>query len=93
LIDGSQLTVTGKTIAENVEDAVDLDFTSQDVFRPLSNPIKPTGHINILRGSLAPTSAVAKLTGHEGAIFEGTAKVRSFPFTHGLNLTNASQVF
>jgi dihydroxy-acid dehydratase len=74
LIDGTQMTVTGKTLAENVHDAVDLNFDDQDVLRPLSNPIKPSGHINILRGSLAPTSAVAKLTGHEGAIFEGTAK-------------------
>jgi dihydroxy-acid dehydratase len=74
LIDGTQLTVTGKTLAENVQDAVDLTFHDQDVLRPLDNPIKPTGHINILRGSLAPTSAVAKLTGHEGAVFEGAAK-------------------
>jgi hypothetical protein len=74
LIDGSQLTVTGKTLAENVEDAVELDFSKQNVVRPLTSPIKPTGHINILRGTLAPTSAVAKMTGHEGAVFEGTAK-------------------
>jgi dihydroxy-acid dehydratase len=73
LIDGTQLTVTGKTLAENVQDAVDLTFDDQDVVRPLDKPIKPTGHINILRGSLAPTSAVAKLTGHEGDIFEGPA--------------------
>jgi dihydroxy-acid dehydratase len=73
-IDGTQMTVTGKTLAENVEDAPDLDFDKQDIVRPLENPIKPTGHITILRGNLAPTSAVAKLTGHEGAVFEGTAK-------------------
>ncbi|KLO14627.1 dihydroxy-acid dehydratase [Schizopora paradoxa] len=74
LIDGSQLTVTGKTIAENLEGVPDLDFTSQDVVRPLENPIKSTGHITILRGSLCPGSAVAKLTGAEGLHFEGTAK-------------------
>ena len=75
LIDGTQLTVTGKTIAENLEDVPELDFTNQDVVRPLSNPIKSTGHLTILRGNLAPDSAVAKLTGKEGLRFEGTAKV------------------
>lgn len=51
-------------------DAVDLEFGNQDVIRPLSDPIKSTGHITILRGSLAPDSAVAKLTGKEGLKFE-----------------------
>ncbi|KZT72219.1 dihydroxy-acid and 6-phosphogluconate dehydratase [Daedalea quercina L-15889] len=74
LIDGSTLTVTGKTLAENVADAADLEFTSQDVIRSLSNPIKPSGHLTILRGNLAPGTAVAKLTGKEGLRFEGTAK-------------------
>ncbi|CCM01917.1 uncharacterized protein FIBRA_03989 [Fibroporia radiculosa] len=74
LIDGSTLTVTGKTLAENVEDAVDLEFENQGVIRPLSNPIKPTGHLTILRGNLAPGTAVAKLTGKEGLRFEGVAK-------------------
>ena len=70
LIDGSQLTVTGKTLAENVADAPDLQFDNQDVVRSLSDPIKSTGHITILRGSLCPGSAVAKLTGKEGLRFE-----------------------
>lgn len=70
LIDGTQLTVTGKTLAENVADAVVLQFDNQDVVRPLSNPIKATGHITIMRGSLCPGSAVAKLTGKEGLRFE-----------------------
>jgi len=70
LIDGTQLTVTGKTLAENLQGVPDLDFEKQDVLRPLSNPIKPTGHITILRGNLAPDSAVAKLTGKEGLKFE-----------------------
>ncbi|KAJ7346798.1 dihydroxy-acid/6-phosphogluconate dehydratase [Mycena albidolilacea] len=73
LIDGSQLTVTGKTLAQNLEDVPELDFT-QDVIRKLDNPIKPTGHLTILRGNLAPGSSVAKLTGKEGGRFEGTAK-------------------
>ncbi|PVF98197.1 putative dihydroxy-acid dehydratase [Serendipita vermifera] len=74
LIHGDTLTVTGKTLAENVQDATTLDFEGQDVVRPLTNPIKATGHICILRGSLAPDSAVAKITGKEGTHFEGTAK-------------------
>ena len=75
LIDGTQLTVTGKTLAENLEDVPELEFASQDVVRPLSNPIKPTGHLTILRGNLAPDTAVAKITGKEGLRFEGHAKV------------------
>jgi len=74
LIDGSQLTVTGKTLAENLADVTELEFDKQDVFRRLDNPIKPTGHLTILRGNLAPESAVAKLTGKEGLRFDGTAK-------------------
>jgi len=74
LIDGSQLTVTGKTIAENLADTPELDFTTQDVVRPLSNPIKATGHITILKGNLAPGTAVAKITGKEGLKFDGIAK-------------------
>ncbi|KAJ6499130.1 dihydroxy-acid/6-phosphogluconate dehydratase [Mycena sanguinolenta] len=74
LIDGSQMTVTGKTLAENLEDVQELD-PNQDVIRRLEDsPIKPTGHLNILRGNFAPGSAVAKLTGKEGGRFEGTAK-------------------
>ncbi|KJA27896.1 hypothetical protein HYPSUDRAFT_130832 [Hypholoma sublateritium FD-334 SS-4] len=74
LIDGTQLTVTGKTLAENLADVTELEFQKQDVFRPLTNPIKSIGHLTILRGNLAPESAVAKLTGKEGLRFEGTAK-------------------
>ncbi|KAK4057040.1 hypothetical protein OIO90_001940 [Microbotryomycetes sp. JL221] len=73
LIDGSQMTVTGKTLAENVADAVDLDFDKQDVIRPLSRPIKKTGHLIILKGNLAPETAVAKITGKEGLEFHGKA--------------------
>ena len=70
VLDGSQLTVTGKTLAENYADVPEIDFSSQDVVRPLSNPIKETGHLTILRGNLAPDSAVAKITGKEGLKFE-----------------------
>ena len=70
LLDGSQMTVTGRTIAENLADVTELDFTSQDVVRPLENPIKATGHLTILRGSLCPDTAVAKITGKEGMRFE-----------------------
>jgi dihydroxy-acid dehydratase len=70
LIDGSQMTVTGKTIAENLQHVQELDFTTQDVIYPVEKPIKTTGHLTILRGSLAPGSAVAKITGKEGTRFE-----------------------
>ncbi|KZT29022.1 dihydroxy-acid and 6-phosphogluconate dehydratase [Neolentinus lepideus HHB14362 ss-1] len=74
LIDGSTMTVTGKTLAQNLEDVEELQFDSQDVVRKISNPLKPTGHLNILKGKLAPDSAVAKITGKEGTRFEGVAK-------------------
>lgn len=70
LIDGTQLTITGKTISQNLEGIEELRFDNQDVVRPLSDPIKPTGHITILRGTLCPGTAVAKLTGKEGLKFE-----------------------
>ncbi len=74
-IHGGCLTVTGKTVAENMAEVPDLDFASQDIIRPLSNPIKPSGHIQILYGNLAPEGSVAKITGKEGELFEGTAIV------------------
>jgi dihydroxy-acid dehydratase len=74
LLDGSCRTVTGKTIAENLRDLPGLT-AGQEVVRPLENPIKPTGHIRILRGNLAPLGAVAKITGKEGLVFTGTANV------------------
>ncbi len=75
MIHGECMTVTGKTVAENMADAPDLNFETQTIMRPLSNPIKKTGHIQILRGNLAPTGSVAKITGKEGERFEGIAKV------------------
>jgi dihydroxy-acid dehydratase len=75
LIHGDCLTVTGKTIAENLKDAPDLDFEKQDIIRPLENPLKATGHLQILYGNLAEKGSVAKITGKEGTRFEGTARV------------------
>jgi len=74
LLDGSCLTCTGRTLAENLETVPDLP-PDQDVLRPLTDPIKATGHIQILYGNLAPDGAVAKITGKEGERFEGTACV------------------
>ncbi|CAN8096037.1 unnamed protein product [Discula destructiva] len=74
LIDGSLMTVTGKSMKENLEKCSDFP-ADQPIIRPLSNPIKPTGHIQILRGSLAPGGSVAKITGKEGLVFKGKAKV------------------
>jgi len=74
LLDGSCMTVTGKTIAENLKDLPDLK-AGQDIVHTLENPIKASGHIRILRGNLAPDGAVAKITGKEGLVFKGTAKV------------------
>ncbi|HLX92174.1 MAG TPA: dihydroxy-acid dehydratase [Puia sp.] len=69
------LTVTGKTIAENLSDAPDLNFSNQDVIHPLENPVKVTGHLQILYGNLATGGSVAKISGKEGNRFEGTARV------------------
>ncbi len=74
LLDGSCLTVTGQTIAENLENVANLE-SGQDIIYSLDNPIKPTGHIQILKGNLAPKGSVAKITGKEGEIFSGPARV------------------
>ena len=74
LIDPSPMTVTGKTLGENLENAPSL-AKGQDVIRPLEKPIKPTGHITVLRGTLAPGGSVGKITGKEGTEFTGLAKV------------------
>uniref|UniRef100_A0A7S2V1Y3 dihydroxy-acid dehydratase n=1 Tax=Fibrocapsa japonica TaxID=94617 RepID=A0A7S2V1Y3_9STRA len=75
LIDGSCITCTGKTIAENLADLDTLNFETQDIVMPLDKPIKETGHINIMYGNLAPEGSVAKITGKEGLTFSGVAKV------------------
>lgn len=74
LMDGGLLTVTGRTLKENLRNVRPYP-AKQAIIRPLSAPIKPTGHLVILRGNLAPEGAVAKITGHEGVWFEGRAIV------------------
>ena len=74
LLHGECLTVTGKTMAENLKYVGDYP-KGQDVIRPFSDPIKKTGHLVILRGNLAPGGAVAKISGKEGEKFEGRARV------------------
>ncbi|UII32886.1 dihydroxy-acid dehydratase [Fulvivirga ulvae] len=74
LLHGDCLTITGKTIKENLALVNGLG-ESQPIIKPLNNPIKATGHIRILKGNLAPEGAVAKITGKEGEVFEGPARV------------------
>ena len=74
LLHGDCMTVTGKTLAENLESLPDLD-ADQKIVMPVSNPIKATGHLQILYGNLATEGAVAKITGKEGTAFSGPAKV------------------
>ncbi|MGE0371555.1 MAG: dihydroxy-acid dehydratase [Gammaproteobacteria bacterium] len=74
LLDGGCLTVTGRTLAENLADLPGL-APGQQVIMPLERPIKPSGHIRILKGNLAPGGAVAKITGKEGVQFSGPARV------------------
>lgn len=72
---GDCLTVTGKTIAENLESIPDLDFDTQKIILPVEKPIKATGHLQILYGNLAEGGSVAKISGKEGERFEGPARV------------------
>ena len=74
LLHGDCLTVTGRTLADNLADVPPLS-PGQEVIRPLASPLKATGHITILRGNLAPDGAVAKITGKEGVRFSGPARV------------------
>ena len=74
LIDGSCLTVTGKTIAENLAELPSLS-EGQPIIHKISEPLKPNGHLQILKGTLAPGSSVAKITGKEGTYFKGSARV------------------
>jgi dihydroxy-acid dehydratase len=75
LLHGDCLTVTGKTIAENMELVPDLDFDAQKIILPLEQPLKVTGHLQILYGNIAEGGSVAKITGKEGEYFEGPARV------------------
>ncbi len=74
LLHGDCMTVTGRTVAENLRELPGLK-QGQDLFRSLDNPIKPSGHIQILKGNLAPGGSVAKITGKEGLSFSGPARV------------------
>ena len=74
-IHGDCLTVTGKTVAENLADVPDLEFENQKIIHPLQTPIKATGHLQILYGNLAEKGSVAKISGKEGEFFEGPARV------------------
>jgi dihydroxy-acid dehydratase len=75
LLHGNCLTVTGKTIAENLKDTEPVNFEKQDIIYPLEKPIKATGHLQILYGNLAEKGSVAKISGKEGEKFEGPARV------------------
>ena len=80
LLHGDCLTVTGKTLAENMKEVPNLT-AEQDVFFELKSPLKATGHLQILFGNLASEGSVAKISGNEGDYFEGTAKVYDDEYT------------
>ncbi len=75
MLHGNCMTVTGKTIAENMESIPDLDFESQKIIYPVESPLKATGHLQILYGNLAEGGSVAKISGKEGEKFVGPARV------------------
>ena len=75
LLHSDCLTVTGKTVAENLAQVPDLDFDKQKIIMPLQQPLKATGHLQILYGNIATRGSVAKITGKEGELFEGPARV------------------
>jgi len=75
LLDGSCLTVTGKTLAENLAAVAPVNFETQKIILPLEQPIKATGHLQILYGNLATGGSVAKISGKEGETFKGPARV------------------
>ncbi len=83
---GNCLTVTGNTIAENLEEVAELNFDTQKIILPAETPIKATGHLQILYGNLAEGGSVAKISGKEGERFEGPARVfdGEFELIHGI---------
>ncbi len=87
LLHSDCLTVTGKTIAENLVNVPELDFESQKIIYPLEKPLKTTGHLQILYGNLAAGGSVAKISGKEGEKFEGPARVfdGEFELINGIN--------
>jgi dihydroxy-acid dehydratase len=78
LLNGECMTITGRTLRQNVQDLPGLK-KGQNIIQPRSTPLKDTGHIQILRGNLAPDGAVAKITGKEGLRFSGPARVLRIP--------------
>ena len=80
MLHGDCLTVTGNTLEENLSKIKSPNVSSNDLIFPISNPIKNTGHIQILKGNLAEDGCVAKITGKEGLIFSGPAKVFNSEF-------------
>lgn len=87
MLHGDCLTVTGKTLAENLETVPDLS-AGQDIIKPLEKPIKKTGHIRVLYGNLAEEGSVAKITGKEGLHFKGKAKVFDSEYTANDGISN-----
>jgi dihydroxy-acid dehydratase len=87
ILHGDCLTVTGKTVAENLAGAPDLDFEAQKIIFPIEKPLKKTGHLQILYGNLAEKGCVAKISGKEGERFEGPARVfdGEFELIKGIN--------
>lgn len=87
LLHGDCLTVTGKTLAENLASVPDLDFDAQKIILPLETPLKATGHLQILYGNLASGGSVAKISGKEGEFFAGPARVfdGEFALIDGIN--------
>ena len=75
LIHGDCMTVTGKTVAENLSNVPDIEFEKQSIIKPLEHPIKSTGHLQILYGNIAEGGSVAKISGKEGEKFAGPARV------------------
>jgi dihydroxy-acid dehydratase len=72
---GDCLTVTGKTVAENLSTVADIEFEKQNIIKPIEHPIKATGHLQILYGNIAEGGSVAKISGKEGEKFSGPARV------------------
>jgi dihydroxy-acid dehydratase len=87
LLYGDCMTVTGKTVKENLENVPDLNFNEQKIIYPLANPVKSTGHLQILYGNLAEGGSVAKISGKEGELFVGPARVfdGEFELIEGIN--------
>ena len=88
MVNGNCMTCTGKTLAENLKDTKPIPIDNPIVL-PIERPLKPTGHIQILYGNVAPEGSVAKITGKEGLVFKGTANAnptnRTNPITPNSN--------